>query len=421
VRPDLKDCEYVLGYFCQTMIQANQYVFTRNHFLNTIQSFCKDQVIDLDVEVVFDVLNQNSIIIARGNEFCFRFSYWIFYFTAQRMHQDPIFASYILENKRYASFPEIIEFYTGIDRRREDALNVLLKDISSIIDVVDQKIGFPKEMNPYQFAQWNPTKDSLEKVQNLLSESVKESLLPESIKDQYADRTYDKSRPYHQEIQNIIEDYSLATLFNITTAAARALRNSDYVKPTIKRKLMDLIMQSLEQLSIVLIAVAPVLAIDGEITYEGTNIVLVGTFGDTLENKINNVLSCIPANIIATFQSDLYSKKMGSLLIDRLSNESTDLIRHYLILLLITQRPNDWKIQTQNYISCISKNSYYLADLHRALLSQYLYSYISQKTLEEIKYLIKMILVKHEFGVKQPGIKAINKISDKQLPERFVN
>ena len=82
-------------------------------------------------------------------------------------------------------------------------------------------MGFSKELNPYKFAQWNPSKESLEKVQNELSDGVKESRLPDSIKDQYADRNYDRTRPYHQEVLNILQEYSLATLLNATTAGAR--------------------------------------------------------------------------------------------------------------------------------------------------------------------------------------------------------
>ena len=109
---------------------------------------------------------------------------------------------------------------------------------------------------------------------------------------------------------------------------------------------------------------------------------------------------------------------MGPLLVDRLNSENSDLVKHSLILLLIAQRPREWKVQVQSYIVSVSKNSFYLMDVYRALQSQYRYSYASREALEDIKYLVKMIIVKHEHGVRDPGIKAINKISDKVLPDR---
>jgi len=418
VRPDLKDCEYVLGYFCETMMRQNSYSFTQQHFLKQLQAFCDEKVLDLDVQVVFDILYHNSILVERGGLFCFRFTYWIFYFIAQRMHHDETFAKYILADMRYASFPEIIEFYTGIDRRREDALGILVEDIQAITASVDEKLGFPMDLNPYKFAQWNPSQASLEKVQNALSDGVKESHLPDSVKDQYADRNYDRVRPYHQEIQNIFQGYSLATLVEVTTAGARALRNSDYADPVIKRSLLDAIMGAIEQLSKVIIVLSPILAIEGNVVYDGARINLVGPFGDSPEMRLNNILSSIPHSIISRFQNDLFSRKMGPLLIDRLNSETTDLIKHNLVLLLIAQRPREWKAQVQNYIASVSKNSFYLMDVHRVLLDQYVYSYASYKTLEDIKYLVKMVAVKHEYGVKAPGVKEIGKVSDKVLPPR---
>lgn len=417
-RPDLKDCEYVLGYFCETMIREGNYLFTQKQFLERVHLFCEDKVIDLDVQVVFDVLRDNNILVEREGFYSFRFKYWIFYFIAQRMHHDENFAKYILEDMRYASFPEIIEFYTGIDRRREDALKILINDIKLLDDKVDENLGFPKELNPYKFAKWNPSKESLEKVRKELSDGVMDSRLPDSVKDQYADRNYDQTRPYHQEIQNILRDYSLANLLSVTTAAARALRNSDYADPIMKRNLLDLIMHAIETFSKVSIALSPILAINGNVVYEGTNIKLIGFFGDSPEIIWNNILSSIPSNSIFMFENDLFSRKMGPLLIDRLKSENTDLTRHGLILLLVVQRPREWRAQVQNYITSVSKNSFYLMDVYRVLRNQYRFSYASPNTLEEIKYLIKMVIVKHEYGVKEPGIKAINKIPDKRLPSR---
>jgi hypothetical protein len=418
-RPDLKDCEYVLGYFCETMFREEKYTFTRREFLARLQSFCKEKVIDLDVEVVFDVLHLNNILVEREGSFCFRFSYWIFYFTAQRMHHDEKFANFILENMLlYASFPEILEFYTGIDRRREDALKILIKDLQSINSAIDEKLGLPKELNPYKFAQWKPSLEGLEKVQNELTDGVMKSHLPDSVKDQYADRNYDKTRPYHQEIQNILIDYSMATLLNVTTVGARALRNSDYADPVIKRTLLNLIMQAIETLSKVFVILSPILAMEGNVSFDRVAFILVGNFGDSPEMRLNKILSNIPANAISRFQNDLFSRKMGPLLIDRLNSENTDLTKHSLILLLIAQRPHEWKTLVQSYIVSVSKNSFYLMDVYRALMSQYLYSYASPKALEDIKYLLKMILVKHTYGVKEPGTKAISKISDKNLPSR---
>jgi len=106
-RPDLQDCEYVIGYFCELLIRDDEYIFPRSRFLLEIQNICKAQLIELETQVVFDVLYENNIIISQGAFFCFRFSFWIYYFAAHRMHHDKTFAGFMLENMRYAKYPEL--------------------------------------------------------------------------------------------------------------------------------------------------------------------------------------------------------------------------------------------------------------------------------------------------------------------------
>ena len=62
-RPDLKDCEYVLGYFCETLIREGNYEFTRDKFLIETQRCCQERYIDLETHVVFDVLSVNNILV----------------------------------------------------------------------------------------------------------------------------------------------------------------------------------------------------------------------------------------------------------------------------------------------------------------------------------------------------------------------
>lgn len=62
-KPDLKDCEYVLGRFCENLIRKNVYEFSREIFLKNLNQFCAEKLIDLEVDVVFDVLIKNKVTI----------------------------------------------------------------------------------------------------------------------------------------------------------------------------------------------------------------------------------------------------------------------------------------------------------------------------------------------------------------------
>ncbi len=417
-KPDLKDCEYVLGRFCEMMIKECNYYFTRDYFTKELRGFCSEKLIDLEIDLVFDILFQNNIIVSRNTEFTFRFSYWIFYFAAQRMHSDKSFAQYIFDNEVYISFPELIEFYTGIDRNRDDALKVLIKDLKNTCDTVENKVGLPADMNPFDSIKWKPSDESIEVIKAEIGENVNKSKLPVEVKDKYADRSYDQTKAYNQTVQTVMQEYSLIVLMQKIRASSVALRNSDYVSPEIKKELLSEILRSWEQVSKVLIAMSPILATRGYAAFEGQGFILAGDWGDSFEQRFNRVIQSIPTNIVAIFKDYLFSSKMGPLLYDNLKNETNSIRKHELALFLVLERPNGWKEQISSYITSIHKNSFYLFGIFNALRSQYKYSFASSKELSEMEYLIKMGLAKHQKGIKSPGIQAIKNISDKILPKR---
>jgi hypothetical protein len=417
-KPDLKDCEYVLGRFCEKMIYKNKYSFERQSFIKELNEFCQEKLIDLEVEVVFDVLVANHIITKIDNEYVFRSSYWIYYFAAKRMHNSNEFAKYIFESKKYIACPEIIEFYTGIDRNRKDALEILTKDIRETCDCVNSKVRLPENMNLFSLIQWKPTEEQITKVQDELSENVLNSGLPESVKDQHADKCYNQIRPYNQSIRTFFEEYSLYNLMQNVRASSRALRNSDYVSPDTKREILKEILRSWNQISKVLLALTPILAKRGEAQFEGQAFYLADGFGDTFEERVNGIIQANLTNVVGFFKNDIFSSKIGPLLFDHFKKETDSNIKHQLALLFVFSRPREWKKQIEIYISSLNKNSFYLYDILNSLRAKYSYDFASPIELNEMSYLIKMCLAKHEFGSKKPGLHEIIKISNEALPKR---
>lgn len=416
-RPDMKDCEYVLGYFCEILIRTNVYLFTREKFIETLIVFCNKRVMDLDVQIVFDILYANHILIGFGSQFCFKFTYWLYYFVAQRMYHDQDFAKFIYADMHYTRFPEVIEFYTGIDRRREDALNVLIVDLRRGNAAVQTKCGIPEDINPYKYIQWTPSPKMLEQMQNEVREGVSASNLSVAIKDEYEDRKYDRQRPYNQDVRDILAGDSFVSMMQSVKAAARALRNSDYVSPEVKRILLREILNGWKQITKVLLTLVPLLSKKGYALYDGMAFLLAGNFGDTHDERLRSIFMHIPTNVVSWHKDDIFSQKLGPLLLEQFVNEEDDIKKHELVLLLISQRPSGWDKSVQIYIEAIAKNSFYLYDVMRALRSQYTYSYATPHELKNVAYLIKMAIVRHSGG-KQPGRKAIRKVPDSMLPKR---
>jgi hypothetical protein len=423
IKPDVKDCEYVLGRFCENIIRNDKYDFSEEYFTTELKKFCSEKLIDLDIEVVFDVMFVNNIIVRNDNTFAFRSSFWIFYFAAKRMHDDKNFADFIFASKKYLSFPEIIEFYTGIDRNRSDALQILRNDIQQTCNLVFNKVGMPDKINPFYQVHWQPTEEHIEKMQAEIGESVLNSGLPDEVKDRYADKNYNQLRPYKQivTIQNIFEEYSLYNLMQEIKATSRALRNSDYADPELKKELLNEILRSWLQLSKVLFALAPVLAAKGNAGFAGASFILGENFGSTFEEKLKMVIFVNLTNVVGFFRDDIYSPKIGPLLYDHFEKETNPLIKHQLALLIIFGRPREWRQQIDKYIVALPKDSFYLYDVVNTLRAQYRFAFVNENELREIGLMIKKGLAKHEFGIKNPGLDKIKLILNSNLPKREEN
>jgi len=416
-RPDVKDTEYVLGFFSEKMIREKNYLFTRESFLNTLQEFSDDEEIELEIDVVFDILYENNIMIESNNEYRFKFSYWIFYFSAHRMYKNKDFLDYILSDMNYASYPEMIEFYTGIDRNRENALDIILKDLKSIRLEVEEKFGFKDNFNIYNIAQWKPSEERIKEMNEEVSESVSQSNLPSEVKDAYADKSYDRTRPLNQNINTILENYSMSKLIMGISSASKSLRNSDYTSTTIRHALLEEILQSWEQLIRVLIILTPILAKDNFVAYQGVAFRLNGDFGNSFEEKLKNIIPEIPRNVVMWYRDDLFSTKMKKLLFNRIDKTENRLTKHILNLLLVKKRPKNWGDKIEEYIVSENKNSFYLFDIYSLLQTEEEYSFATEGDLRTIRKLIKMTVTKHKLGIKEkPSKKVLKKEASTSIP-----
>ncbi|MEG1551547.1 MAG: hypothetical protein RR355_04685, partial [Oscillospiraceae bacterium] len=298
---------------------------------------------------------------------------------------------------------------------------ILKKDIKQTCETVFTKVGMPDDINPFAQAHWQPTEEHIEQMQKEIGESVLSSGLPEEVKDRYADKNYNQIRPYKQQIvqiQNIFAEYSLYNLMQEIKATSRALRNSDYVDPKLKKELLNEILRSWLQLSKVLFALAPVLATKGNAGFAGASFMLNGDFGKTFEEKLRNVIFANLTNVVGFFKDDIYSGKIGPLLYDRFGNEKNPLIKQQLALLIIFGRPREWRQQIDDYIIALPKDSFFLYDVVNALRAQYRFAFVNEDELRQIGLMIKKGLAKHEFGIKNPRFNKIKQILNSNLPKR---
>lgn len=422
-KPDVKDCSFVLGYLCELLVLRKDFEFSDVYFHEELKKFCSENYITLDLNYLLTALKDNSIIGSYGSHSnYFKNSYWVFYFIAQRMNMNVKFRETIYREKKYIDYPEIIEFYTGIDRNKEDALKVLSKDLEETLQIVRDKVNIPNDLNPFKAIQWNPDIPTLEKEEAKISQNVITSGLPDELKDKYEDKNYNQIRPYHQVINSVMRDYSFLVLMRQISATSRALRNSDFVaNANLKKELLNKIIQGWNEINKILIVMAPLLADKGNIAFEGAKFEL-----DEDDFKINDpaqkriaVLLAVPTNVVRIFKDDIYSAKIGPLLIDKALTESNSLLKHELMILIIAERPKKWREVIDNYIVSLDKNSYFLSDALCVLNFNLDYRATETEDVQVLKFLAKKCRAKHILKNNNPDVGLINRLDKLEKGSKF--
>lgn len=396
--PDVKDCEFILGYYCEQMILNNHYYFKNEDFTKDVLDFCKKQKLTVDVNYLFEVLLRNNIICQYDtNMYGFRFAYWVYYFAAMRMTKSPEFASYILSNKNYVHYSEIIEFYTGSDRNRNDAVDIVTNDISEVSDKVHDKVGIIDGFNPFEHLKLQRTDDQVDKTLQQLDDNLKRSKLPNDIKDALADKDYNPSKPYHQSVYKVFENYSVNNLQQMIGIASKTLRNSDYVLPEKKERLIKAITNAWLNIVRVITLMAPALSKEGHAKYEGFSLVLADGFENYEKDPkgtLIKVITSIPDNIIRWYKDDIFSSKLTQLFYDTLPSEPNPIIRHLLISLIIYERPVGWTDVVLKYLETVGYNSYYFGDALNSLEFVYRFVGMSDADVSRTKNLIMLAYTK---------------------------
>lgn len=420
-KPDIKDCTFVIGYLCELLIKRNNFEFSEDFFKKQIRDFCDLNYIELDTNYLFQVLVDNSIISTRLNTFHFKNAYWVFYFAAHRMNLNKEFKSFVFSEQKYVDFPEIIEFYTGIDRNKEDAIEVLLKDIKETLSVVKSKVQLPLNLNPYNAISWTPDINVLEKEEEKISKNVISSGLPDEVKDKYNDNKYNQIRPYNQVINTVMREYSFLILMRQIAAGSRALRNSDFVNTELKKEFLNEILLGWNEVTKLLIVLTPILADKGNVAYDGARFILDEedfTF-DNLDEKRFAILLAVPKNVVEYFKNDIFSHKMGPLICHKALSETNSLLKHELMRLIVSERPKNWEAVIDKYIVNLDKNSFFLSDISTSLNAEFEYHVTEVSERRILGNLMHKCRAKHYFNDNNPSLSLINKARNQNRSKHF--
>jgi len=422
-KPDAKDCNFCLGYFCSHLIEQDYFVFSKEKFRDDIKAFCKKKDYDVDVEQLFDILCYNKIIIEDQDKYKFHFTFWVYFFAASWMLVDEDYAKGMLKNQKYIHYPEVLEFYTGKDRRRKDAAIVLADDLKVASQSVQAKTGMKDQDDPFAFLRFNRDKIQDQKIIKQIEANVNQSNLPQAIKDQAADLQFNPSAAFHQDIFKVYSDFSVGYLVNIIRIGSKVLRNSDQLDADIKQKLLSELTSAMKVLSNIIYLVSPLFAKQGYIQLTEYGFKLSKAFFkmDEKERTIH-ILVTIPLNLTMMFKEDIYSSKLSPVFISGIKAEKDKVKRHLLASILVYKQPDGWGKALMAYMDSIGYNSYYLGTLMELMITVLQSGDLDEPEQMRLKDLIRSAiykasnreLPKSQGELNQIGLSLLNEDKDEQ-------
>ncbi|MCH5226659.1 MAG: metallophosphoesterase [Muribaculaceae bacterium] len=416
-KPDAKDCNFCLGYFCAQMLEKKFFFFSREDFINNLKDFCEQKEYDVDLNQLFDILFFNKIIIEDQGYYKFHFTFWVYFFVASWMNVDEEYSKFILKDQHYIHYPEILEFYTGKDRRRKDAVEILTKDISNTSHSIMKQIGLKEEDDPYSFLRYKQDDEKTNLILEKIETDVRHSNLPQSVKDSAVDLSFNPSAAFHQEIFKVYSDFSVGYLINIIRIGSKVLRNSDQLDASIKQELLSELTSAMKVLSNIIYLVSPLFAKQGYIQLTEYSFQLEESFLDLDEkDRTIGILVTIPYNLTMLFKEDIFSSKLSPVYISALKKEKDKVKRHLLASLLIYKQPDGWDNAIMSYMESIGHNSYYLGTLLELMLTVYKNCELEGTDRQRMKNLIKTAMYKNDKG-RLPN--ALGEYKDIPLPKEL--
>ena len=414
-KPEVEECTYVLGSFCKDLVHQGACSFNAAAFKANLREICESAVIVLDIDAMLKVLLENNILVERGDQMEFRHRYWVFYFAAEWMRHDDDFRQFVLKDRNYVNYPEIIEFYSGTDGKRADAMEAVLADLTALINDVEKKVGIVEGFDPLSSLLWEPSDEYIQKARTEIAEKVETSNLPATIKDNLADSEYESAAPYDQSIRTFLREYSVLSLLSSITAASRALRSSPFVDVELKHRATTAILDAWEEISRVVFWISPILAKEGRALHDGFAVSLAAGFSDNFKQRFAEIITSNPFNVVRMLGADLASKKIGPLLENCFQKTDSKLQKHMIQLFIAAVRPIGWYDATLNYIDLLHPKSFYLGNLLSELRRQVEHGDLEDEDESKLKNLTRAIISKCEYAPKSSGAKEIP--SDKLLSE----
>lgn len=191
---DFRAKEDFLIYIVSFMNKQNRYYLSYQEFDSIVNEYHSDIGFSVS-ETNFDKLFfEKGVLVKTPSLITFRYTCMVEYYIAKKAGQEPDFLTQIMTDKNYLNYSRELIYYTGLNRRSHNILQIIQTDLQSNYDIlrplmnelsdyhIGLEISLPENTLKERLNETRYTQEKSDKLSDSVDSS--ETLLPENIDKQ---------------------------------------------------------------------------------------------------------------------------------------------------------------------------------------------------------------------------------------------
>ena len=365
---DFEDRMHFLTQFTSSLINSPSFTFREGVWIEFCKKYTEKFGPKLSPTKELELYIKSNIFVRHGDIIHFRLSMWTWYFLANRVVDDPVFKKEVLESRKYQSYPQVLEFASGINREQADLLKTLGVHLDSAISEYEIESGLSSDFTPYDHMIFFSDEENIESFQADVIEQVLGSSPDRDKIDIQKDEIYDHAAPFRQIVQNQVYTENLIKLYRTLETSGLCIRNSDHVTLDERLELTLTYFRGLERF-----AQAAFLSIP-EMVEKGSALVSGILFIPPKNRPVDNdgaamqIIFALPSRLGQSVIEHMGSPKYWSLLAEQKAEGLSEFAKFMIICGVIELRNTNWFDQLLKYLNSLDSNSIYVELTGRLLM-----------------------------------------------------
>jgi hypothetical protein len=224
---DYVNKSHYLGCVSEFLVRADLSAVPREDLREVTKRYMHDFGFNRKPDEIIDLFISARIFSDKGGSIGFTYRAFLEYFVAVRMHDDVSFCEYVLHESRYLSFPNEIEYYSGLRRGELSLIELLGKRMNEITTKIKEQDQWSPDLT--LFSKFRLQKGPEHRVIAEVQQALKLPALSDEERDAVLEGEIPRDVGRRQDVFRPIFEDDGARWLAALVLASKVVRNSELV------------------------------------------------------------------------------------------------------------------------------------------------------------------------------------------------